>query len=68
MEQHFHLPDPSYYPIVLAFGVVLIAVGVLSTPVISGIGLAIILIAVAGWTQENRSQGQIEEDDHGTDS
>lgn len=53
-EQQFHLPDPSYYPILLAFGVVLLAVGVLWTPIVIFIGLTIILVAIAGWTQENR--------------
>jgi cytochrome c oxidase subunit 1 len=68
ISEHIHLPDPSYYPVMLAFGVVLLAAGVLSTPIISGVGLVIILVAVAGWTQENRLQARKEEHDHGTDS
>ncbi len=49
-----HLPGPSFWPIVMAAGVMLIAAGVLLTPVISGLGLVVVLTSVGGWTQENR--------------
>jgi hypothetical protein len=68
MDSHtpdIHLPGPSFWPIVLAAGVILLAAGVLSTLVISGLGLAVILTSIAGWTQENRReapQDELEED------
>lgn len=60
-SDEIHLPDPSYQPILLAFGILLIAAGVLFSPIISGIGIAIMLVAIAGWAQENRAQARQEE-------
>lgn len=64
IPEDIHLPGPSYNPILLAFGVVLLAAGVLLTPVISAVGLIVILVAVAGWVQENRLHAQQEETSH----
>jgi cytochrome c oxidase subunit 1 len=49
-----HLPPPSFWPIVLAAGVLLMAVGVVSTSIISAIGVVVVLAAIVGWTWENR--------------
>ena len=49
-----HLPAPSYWPIVLAFGMTLIAAGVDSTFIVSIVGIIMLLVAIAGWTLENR--------------
>ena len=62
-QPDIHLPPPSYWPIALAFGLVLIAIGVVSSFVISIVGIVILLVAIAGWTLENRSLGQ--EEHHG---
>ncbi len=59
----FHLPGPSFWPIVMAAGVMMIAVGVLSTPVICGLGLMLILASIAGWTQENRLEAPPDEEE-----
>jgi cytochrome c oxidase subunit 1 len=59
-----HQPEPSFWPVVLAAGVVMMAAGVLWTPVITALGLAVLLIAIAGWTQENRVHSQEEDTDH----
>ena len=53
-----HLPSPSYWPIALAFGMALIAVGVVSTIIVSIVGVVVLLVAIAGWTLENRIAGQ----------
>ena len=60
MNEHpeIHLPAPSFWPIVLAFGMALIAVGVVSTIVVSIVGVVVLLVAIAGWTLENRAAGQ----------
>lgn len=55
-----HLPAPSYWPIALAFSLVLISIGVVSTFVISIVGVVGLLISIAGWTLENRADGQEE--------
>jgi len=57
-QPEIHLPSPSYWPIVLAFGLALIAVGVVSTIIVSIVGVVVLLVAIAGWTLENRAAGQ----------
>jgi hypothetical protein len=59
-----HLPPPSFWPIVLAAGVLLMAVGMVSTSIISVIGIVVVLAAIVGWTWENRSLGMDEEAHH----
>lgn len=50
-----HLPQPSWWPIVLALGVLLIALGVVFTWIIGLLGVAVLLGAIIGWTLENRT-------------
>ena len=57
-QPEIHLPSPSFWPIVLAFGMALIAVGVVSTIIVSIVGVMVLLVAIAGWTLENRAVGQ----------
>jgi hypothetical protein len=59
-----HLPPPSFWPILLAAGVLLMAVGVVSTSIISVIGIVVVLAAIVGWTWENRSLDMDEEAHH----
>jgi hypothetical protein len=51
-----HLPEPSYLPIVLAFGLMLSLVGVLLGLVVSIIGLIIALVAVFRWIRAARDE------------
>ena len=53
-----HLPAPSYWPIVLAFGLALIAAGVVSSFLVSIAGVVVMMAAIAGWTMENRAGGE----------
>lgn len=57
-KPEIHLPSPSFWPIALAFGMALIAVGVVSTIIVSIVGVVVLLVAIAGWTLENRVAGQ----------
>jgi len=57
-KPEIHLPSPSFWPIVLAFGMALIAIGVVSTVIISIVGVVVLLVAIAGWTLENRAAAQ----------
>ena len=57
-KPEIHLPAPSFWPIVLAFGMALIAIGVVSTIIVSIVGVVVLLVAIAGWTLENRAAGQ----------
>jgi len=59
-KPEIHLPDPSYWPIALAFGLVLIAIGVVSSFLISLLGVITLLVSLAGWTLENRAAGREE--------
>jgi cytochrome c oxidase subunit 1 len=59
-QPEIHLPSPSYWPIALAFGMALIAIGVVSTIILSIVGVVVMLVAIAGWTLENRVAGQEE--------
>ena len=63
--EHIHLPQPSFWPILLALGVVLIAIGIVSTVIISAIGALLTLASIIGWTLENRATAQAEEAHHG---
>lgn len=54
MNDHYkarptELPRPTYWPFFLAFGVSLIFWGVLTTWLISGMGLLVFAIAIGGW-------------------
>lgn len=64
MEDHHevHLPSPSYWPIILAFGMTLIAAGAVSSVIVSLVGVVLLLVAIVGWTWENRDAE--EEDAH----
>ena len=62
MEEHpdIHMPGPSFWPIVLAGGLVLIAIGTVSNFITSIIGILVLLVSIGGWAMENRA----EESDH----
>lgn len=57
-QPDIHLPSPSFWPIILAFGMALIAIGVVSTIIVSIVGVVVLLVAIAGWTLENRAAGK----------
>jgi hypothetical protein len=48
-ESHIELPAPTYWPIVFAFGLTLIAAGIVTQWVISAVGLVIAVRGVLGW-------------------
>ena len=52
--EHVHLPEPSYLPVLVAFGLTLTLVGLVITWVIAGIGLVILVVAVVRWVRETR--------------
>jgi hypothetical protein len=56
-EPNIHMPRPSFWPIVLAGGLLLIAFGVVLDIFISVAGVAVMLAAIAGWALENRAEG-----------
>jgi cytochrome c oxidase subunit I len=50
--EHVHLPPPSYYPILIAFGVLLLAVGPLTHLAIAALGIVICIYGIWGWALE----------------
>ena len=54
--EEVHMPEPSYLPVVLAFGVTLAIVGVVVTPVLCIIGGVIGLIALVRWIRLTRAE------------
>jgi cytochrome c oxidase subunit 1 len=64
IKKEVHLPAPSYWPIILALSVLLVAVGVVFSWMISLVGLVLLLASLVGWTLENRIRSEQEEIDH----
>ena len=61
-HEHIHLPSPSYWPITLAFSMTLIAIGVVSSFLVSIVGVLALLASIAGWTMENRAESREAQD------
>jgi cytochrome c oxidase subunit 1 len=61
MAKHsdIHVPPPSFWPILLAAGLVLIAIGVISSFVVSIVGIIVLLVAIGGWAMENRAEQEL---------
>jgi len=51
---HSELPQPTYWPAVLALGITFLAWGLVTSLVISGVGLILLALALAGWIGELR--------------
>jgi cytochrome c oxidase subunit I len=51
-DAHIHLPAPSYWPIVLALALPVMAYGVIYTPWLIALGGAIAIAAMFGWALE----------------
>jgi cytochrome c oxidase subunit 1 len=51
-DAHIHMPSPSYWPIVISFGLPIIAYGVIFSRLMIPVGLAIVLLGVYGWVME----------------
>jgi cytochrome c oxidase subunit 1 len=51
-EAHIHLPSPSYWPIILSFGLLVICYGVIYSTLLVAAGAAIAILALFGWALE----------------
>jgi cytochrome c oxidase subunit 1 len=51
-DKHIHMPSPSYWPIVLAFALPLLAYGVIYNLLLTVVGGAIVILAMFGWALE----------------
>jgi cytochrome c oxidase subunit 1 len=52
-DKHIHMPSPSYWPIVLAFGMPVITFGLIYSHLISVVGGVVVLFAAYGWALES---------------
>ena len=52
------LPEPTYWPAVMALGIVLFAWGFVTTFLITGIGLILVIMAFRGWIGDIRHEQQ----------
>ena len=66
-DHHPHLPSPSYWPIILAAGLPLIALGLIYNLWLSGIGLLLMLSAMFGWSLEPATDPDVGHNGHGDD-
>lgn len=53
-----HLPQPSFWPLALALSVLIIAIGILTSLIISLIGVILLIGSIVGWTFENQADDQ----------
>ena len=51
-----HMPEPSYLPVVLAFGLMMALVGLLVTYVVSVLGVIIVVWAAVLWIRKARDE------------
>ncbi len=51
-DAHIHMPSPSYWPIILAFGILILAYGVIYSTLLLAAGAAVIILALFGWALE----------------
>ena len=56
MNEDPRIPTYSFWPIFAGTGILLVAVGVVSTFGISILGLLLLLTAIIGWVWENRAE------------
>lgn len=50
-------PPISFWPLLLAFGLTLMVAGVVTSLIVSLVGLLVLLAALVGWVQESRLFG-----------
>ena len=51
-----HLPEPSYLPATLAFGITVSLVGILTGVIVSIIGVIITLVTLVRWIRSTRAE------------
>jgi hypothetical protein len=51
-----HLPGPSFWPILLAIGIAMSLIGVITKIEVVAVGLVIVLVSLFGWVREARHE------------
>ncbi len=55
-EQHEEIPGPTIWPAVLAAGITLLGMGMVTSLVFSVVGLAVFALGLGGWIGELRHE------------
>jgi multisubunit Na+/H+ antiporter MnhC subunit len=55
-SEEIHLPEPAYTPVVLAFGITVIVIGVVLSWVMVAIGALISVVALTRWIRQTREE------------
>ncbi|MFW2333841.1 cytochrome c oxidase subunit I [Ilumatobacter sp.] len=61
-DAHIHLPSPSYWPILLAFGLPIMAYGVIYNILLIAAGAAIVMVSMFGWAMEPHTASEADYD------
>jgi cytochrome c oxidase subunit 1 len=51
-DEHIHMPSRSYWPIVTAFGLPVIGMGIIYNHYVAALGAAVVLFGIFGWALE----------------
>jgi len=51
-----HLPEPSYLPVIVAFGTTIAVVGVVLNWYVFGLGVTVTVVAIARWIGQTREE------------
>ena len=51
-----HIPEPTYMPVVMALGVMCILWGIVTTYLITLVGVVLFVVALSGWIGELRHE------------
>jgi hypothetical protein len=55
-SEEIHLPEPAFEPVILAFGIMVMVVGVVLTWIMVVIGAIIALVALVRWIRDTREE------------
>ena len=51
-----HMPSPSFFPLITALGLPIIATGLIYDPAIVAVGAAVLVVGIYGWALEPASE------------
>ena len=61
-DAHIHLPSPSYWPLLLALGLPIMAYGVIYSFWLIGVGAAVVMLSMFGWALEPQTATEADYD------
>ena len=55
-SEEIHLPEPSYLPPLMAFGITLILVGIVLSPFVVAVGAIFFVVTLVRWIRQTREE------------